>query len=227
MTSHDSVASQAWYVTKQWQRYDGELRANRVRVAAIVPFYCIHLLQQVFGPAETGNSASQFFHIGVTVLVVAWLSMSLAVEMSLRHRFFPKSLGMATTFFDVAVVTAMMSLGGGQSSPLVLAYPLIIGLSSLRMSLGLVRWTTLAAIVGYGALLVIGRGTISLPTGPIGVVPRYAQAMTIMAIMVAGFVAGQLIGRINVVAEFYARRLLEQSRTLPSIEVASSPPRPS
>ena len=212
MIVDDGDGNEAWTITTLWQRYDGEIRANRVRVAAVVPFFIVHLVEHYAWSAEMVTAQARVFHIAITILVITWLLMAMAIEMALRNRFFPKFLGSFTTLVDLAIVTAMMSLGGGQSSPLVLAYPLIIGLSSLRMSLPLVYMATAGAIVGYGTLLVIGTGSFALPTGPIGVVPRYAQAMTILAILISGLIAGQLVRRIKVVADYYALRMTKELR---------------
>ncbi len=198
----------AWYVALRWQQYDGEYRANCLRILSIGSFYLVHLLQyyQPLGFFAEAEKPSPVFHTAVTMLAAAWLFMALAVELLLRRQIFPKWIAYVTTGADLLLLTCVLVLGGGQQSPLVLAYVLILIMCSLRVSLRLIRTATLAAMFGYLYLMAIGKWPDLIGGRSIGVVPRYAQVMTLLGIGISGIMLGQLIRRFHGMARYYAGR---------------------
>ncbi len=41
--SQEAATDRPWYITQRWQQYEGEARANLLRIAVIGTFYLIHL----------------------------------------------------------------------------------------------------------------------------------------------------------------------------------------
>ena len=133
--------------------------------------------------------------------------MAFAVFMVLRQRIFPIYMPYITTFLDIALLTAMLCMGGGQQSPLVIAYPLVLVLAALRFNLTLVRASTLAACFSYLFVVAAAKWPHLIGGRQIGRVPRYSQLMTLAAIGIAGIVLGQLLRRIQTIAAWYANRI--------------------
>lgn len=204
---------QAWYVATRWQQLDGEYRANYLRIVSVVCFYVIHAADyyQPFGLPGEALQPERWFHVAVTMIASVWLLFALGVEIALRQRYFPAGLPYLTTGLDLVLLTAMMGLGGGQKSPLVLGYFLILVYAAMRFHLPLLRAATAGAVFAYLYLLVMGRWPELFGGRLIGVVPRYAQLMTLLAIVLTGVSLGQLIRRFRSIAEYYANRRMGDS----------------
>ncbi len=199
---------QAWFIAMRWQQLDGEYRTNYLRIVTVCSFFAIHAVEYYAPLVRLGTTVSidRSFHLAATVIASVWLLMALAVELSLRQRFFPVSMPYVTTAVDLILLTAVIVLGGGQQSPLVLGYPLILVFAAMRFDLVLIRFATAAAVFAYLYLLAIGRWPGGLGGRQIAVVPRYAQLMTLLAIAVTGIALGQLIRRMRTIAAYYAGR---------------------
>jgi hypothetical protein len=199
---------QAWYVATRWQQLDGEYRANHLRIISVVAFYAIHLVQYYhpFGLLHSAESPDGVFHFAATLIAAGWLSMAMAVDIMLRQRYFPPSIPFVTTGIDMLLLTSLLALGGGQTSPLVTGYFLVLILSMLRFHLPLIRSATAAALFCYLFLMAMGRWPQLFGDRVIGVVPRYAQLMTLLAIAISGIMLGQAIRRFQQLAHYYALR---------------------
>lgn len=199
---------EAWFVAGRWQQLDGEYRANHLRIFSLVAFYLVHLVQHYRpgGLLATSAPPDEVFHLAVTVIVAGWLLMSLAVDVCLRQRAFPGSMPYITTGLDLALLTAILCLGGGQQSPLVLGYLLILIMAAMRFSLPLVRAATAAAIFCYLYLMVMGRWPQLFGDRQVRVVARYHQIITLLAMAICGGMLGQIIRRFHAMARHYADR---------------------
>ena len=205
----DSRHDPSWFIAERWQHYDGEQRANYLRILSVGTFYTIHLLNyyRPIGLFDFTAQPSRIFHQAVTVLAAAWILMALAVDMSLRQRFFPRWLPFGTTACDLLFLTSILCLGKGQLSPLVIGYVLIIIIATLRVSLRLVRATTAGALFGYLFVLAVGKWPETFGAVATGRLPRYSQVMTLLAIAISGIMLGQLIRQVRHMAETYAAKI--------------------
>ncbi len=200
-----------WQIIERWQEYDGEKRANLLRLIAIAAFYSIHLYDYRSGKALLEGDALESlkrFHLAVTCLAVAWTMLSLGVLLCLRQRIFPRWLKFVSTGGDLVLLTSILCVGSGPRSPLIAAYFLIIILSGLRLSLPLVRCSTVGAMLGYIVLLGLakwperfGRAGAELQ------VPRFEQLMLLAALALSGVTLGQIIRRVREMAEELHSRL--------------------
>lgn len=211
-TNRHSREGFSWYVTERWQNLDGEFRSNYCRGLSIGAFYLIHLLHYArpMGMFELDEQPSIVFHRCVTLIAAIWILMSVGIDLCLRNRVFPRWLPYAATTVDVILVTAVLGLGGGQQSPLVLGYLLVVILASLRANLRLIRFATVAALLGYLLVMAMAKWPERFGIPPIGRVPRYAQIMTLTAIAVSGIMLGQLIRRFRHMANHFASQLAKQ-----------------
>ena len=201
-------AERQWFIVGRWQEYEGEARANLLRVVGIAAFYAVELVN--YHGLRLGllqlprvEDVSRPFHLAVTALAVVWTLLALAVAFCLRQRFFPGALKFLSTGADLVLLTWVLALADGPKSPLRVGYFLIVCLSALRFSLPLVRFATAGALAGYLSLLGYARWFSDRDLR----VPRYHQLIFLIALALSGVVLGQVLRRARRLAEDYARRL--------------------
>jgi hypothetical protein len=197
---------QQWRIVGRWQEYEGELRANLLRIAGIGLFYVIELLNYYglsLGPIEMPKVVGLPFHQSVTALAVAWTAVCLGVLLCLKMRVFPAGLKYFSTACDVLFLTGILMAADGPRSPLAIGYFLVIVVSTLRFSLPLVRFAALGSMAGYLWLLAYARWFTERDLR----VPRYQQAIFLLGLALAGVVLGQAIRRVEGLARDYAARL--------------------
>jgi len=207
------VSERQWFIVGRWQEYEGEARANLLRIIAIGAFYSVELVNYHL----VGQPAADFtaFHRRVTALAVAWTMVSLAILLCLRRQIFPAALKYVSTACDLVLLTALAATDhGAQSaapdgpfSPLVTVYFLLIALAGLRFSLGLVWFTALGSMLGYLSLVGLADLQTSRWFDAQHAVPPAVTLTTLVALGLTGVVVGQVVRRVKGMAEEYARRL--------------------
>lgn len=197
-----------WHIVGRWQEYEGEHRANLLRIIGIAAFYAIELVNYhglhlgfLDLPKQEGISPS--FHQAMTALAVAWTMVGLGVYLCLSQRVFPSVMKYMSTALDLVLLTVVIMLADGPRSPLVVGYFLLIVLSGLRFNLPLVRCATVGAVIGY----LIVSGYARWFTERDLRVPRYHQLMILVALALTGITLGQIIRRVRNLAVDYAARL--------------------
>jgi hypothetical protein len=202
-------ADRQWFIVGRWQEFEGESRANLLRIVAIGAFYIVQLVH-FYGFSDQGDVARQF-HQRATAVAVAWTMVSLSVMLCLRRQILPAALKYCTTACDLLLLTALASLGTGPHSPLVLAYFLIIALAALRFSLGLVWMATLGSMLGYWLLVGIkdGENNGHWFDSQHAVAP-VEQLITLVSLGLTGVVIGQVVRRVKALSVEYAQRLAAQ-----------------
>lgn len=190
----DSVHDARRHVLRRWQEYDGEYRTAVLRLLGIAAFYAVQLATYhgfTLGPLELERRAdiTREFHVAVTALAVAWTMAGIGVLLCLRNRIFPVWLKFASTAVDLALLTAVLMLADGPSSPLIVANFVIVAFSALRFSLPLVRFSTIGALCCYLFLNGFARWFTERDIG----VPRYHQLIVLIALGLTGIVLGQIV----------------------------------
>lgn len=215
-----SGRERSWHIVGRWQEYEGEARANLLRIIGIAAFYAIELVNYRglhLGFLELPRQAdvTREFHYAVTALVIAWTMVALGVQLCLTRQIFPATLKYVSTGADLVLLTAILTLADGPRSPLVVGYFLIVVLSGMRFSLPLVRCATVGALAGYLVLSGYARWFAARDLR----VPRYHQIMVLVALALTGIVLGQILRRVRTVADDYAWR----TRHEPASGAASAP----
>jgi len=202
-----------WYIVGRWQEYEGEGRANLIRIVAIGIFYTVQLVHYYtfvdHNPDSPAFQQATVFHQAATTLAVAGSLASLAILLCLRRRVFPGSLKFVSSGVDILLVTCLASVGEGPKSPLVVIYFLIIAMAGLRFSLRLVWCTTIGSMLGYLALVGIKDDQWF---DPHHFVEPVEQVMTLVSLALTGIIIGQVIRRVRALAEDYSHRT-EATRT--------------
>lgn len=222
-TSSTSASEREWFIVQRWQAYEAESRANLLRIIAIGAFYLVHLWSYCSAQGRLPNfgflqladagEVNKQFHVLVTLLAVAWAMLALGILLALQQRIFPRWLPYFSTGCDIAMLTGIICLGSAARSPLVAGYFLILVLATLRLSLPLIWFATAGSALAY--LCVLGcakwpdRFGLEKLVGAIPTdlrVPRYHQVITLLAIVLAGVMLGQVVRRVRRVAEEFAVR---------------------
>ena len=186
-----------WFIVGRWQEYEGEGRANLLRIAGVGLFYVIELVNYSIGAVERP------FHQVVTGLALAWALVGLGVLYCLGRHVFPASLKFVSTAADVVLLTAILMVADGPKSPLVVAYFLLIVLATLRFSPALIWFASVASILGYLSLVAYVRWFTVRSLA----VAADRQAIVLLALALTGIVLGQVTRRVRKMAVEYAARL--------------------
>jgi hypothetical protein len=218
MASINSSDDRAWRIVQRWRQYEGEARANLLRLTAIGVVYLLHLWNYLgsqgklprggFLELSDVGTVDRQFHILATLLALAWAMGAATVHLCLHNRVFPRWLSMASTAVDLVMLTSILAISNGPKSSLVLGYFLIIVLAGLRFSLPLVRFATIGAATGFICLLGVAKwpewfgrdAALDLRT------PRYEQLATLAALILCGVFVGQVVRQARQIAEDLAER---------------------
>lgn len=210
-TEISAAADRQWHIVGRWQEYEGEARANLLRVVAVGAFYLVELAR--FYGAERGSSEPATFHRQATMIAVAWMMVALAVMLCLRLGIFPAALKYISTACDLLLLTALAALASGPFSPLVLGYFLIVALAALRFSVGLVWFAAGVGMLGYWSLVGLEDLKTSRWFDAQHAVPPVTQVLTLLSLALTGVVIGQVVRRVKGMAFEYAQRLAVLEKT--------------
>ncbi len=205
-----SDVDRQWFIVGRWQEFEGEARANLLRIIAIAAFYIVELVNY-----HGFEVVEKPFHQAVTALAVAWTMVALGVLLCLSQRIFPAVLKFVSTGCDVVLLTGVLLVADGPRSPMVVGYFLVIALSTLRFNLPLVRMATVGSMAGYLFLLGYVKWFTDAKVRDEIRVERYHQIIFLLALALCGIVLGQVIRRVPGLAKDYAARV-ESSRGEPA-----------
>jgi hypothetical protein len=187
----------SWDDARRPEAWAGEVRVNLIRVAALVAFYGYHLLNAYVltnDPVIRGA-----YNAAVSAVVVAWAAAALALYVCLSRRWVPPVLKYVATFWDLALITALLVAGGeGPRSPFVLLYFVVIAAAPLRLSLRLVTATTLGAMaaatiaLGQYVFFQVGTAAYYAADSPFRIRPAH-EVIFLLALGTAGLLAGQAV----------------------------------
>lgn len=204
-----------WYIVSRWQEFEGETRANLLRLVALASFYVIELINYYglnLGPIQMERVAGvdRKFHLAMTAIVVAWAAISMGVTVCLRAKFFPAALKYVSTAGDALLLTCVLLIADGPKSPLLVCYFLVIVIAGLRFSLGLVWFASAASLLGY--IVVIGNAAWYRQALR---VPRYQELVIVIALALTGIFMGQIIRRVRKIASDFSARTFKANAAAP------------
>lgn len=201
----DAVRERQWFIVQRWTQFGAEARANLLRILGVACFYTVELLAHygiLNGGATASGPADKSFHLAMTALAAAWIATAMLVLLLLRERIFPKSLPFFSTAIDLVLLTALVMLADGPRSPLVVIYFLVVALTATRFDLRLLWFGSVGAVISYGFLLGYSRWVAARDV----TVPRYAELIMAVALVLMAVVLGQMIRRVRHMADDYAAR---------------------
>ena len=205
MTTDAPAAADTWDDVRRLEEWAGEIRVNLIRLTGIVLFYGRHVVEYLL--ASPGAYVRGPYHLRVTWVAAAWAASVFLVRSQLARRVVPPWLKYATTAWDLFLVTVLCMIAGGPRSPLVLLLFLVVAMAPLRLSLRLLYATTAGAMLSYLCLLAyyawfkIGREKYY--STPELRIPRSEEAIYVLALLVAGLLAGQAVRQARRIAGGY------------------------
>lgn len=197
-------ADRQWFIVGRWQEFEGEGRANLLRIVAVGVFYAVQLTQVFWLTDAVARSAELPFHRMATAVAAAWSLLAVAVLLCLRSHLLPAGLKFFSTAVDIALLTFLAIQAGGPNSPLVFGYFLIVAISALRFNLPLVWFATLGCLLGY--LTTVGAKDERWFDAD-HVVRPVEQLLMLASLALTGIVMGQVIRRVRGIAAEYAKRM--------------------
>ena len=207
--SQAALAEKDWFIVGRRQEFEGEGRANLLRLIGVAAFYAVELVNYYgvdLSFVQMPRVVERPFHLAITLLTVAWAMLCLSVLICRTQRIFPSWLKYISTACDLVLLTSILTLADGPRSPLVVVYFLLIVLASLRFNLRLIWFASGGSIAGYLFLLGFARwGSIPGWVKPDMAVPRYHQVIFVLALALTGVVLGQLIRRVRNLATDFAQ----------------------
>ncbi len=193
-----------WHVTRRLLEFRGEERANLLRLLGITAFYLLHLLNRyglAIGPVSLDKveGITSSFHAAVTALAVIWAVLAGMILLLLRNRVMPRGLKYASTLADAVLLSGVLMIADGPSSPVALVFLLLIALAALRGNTRLVGVATGASLLGYG--LVVGQCLWKRPD----LLPSpHVMITAALGMVLMGVVMAQITTAFRNVAQLYA-----------------------
>jgi hypothetical protein len=198
-----SRADRAWFIVTRWHEYEGEARANVLRILSIGAFYLVELFNYYglhAGSIRLPPIASLQFHQRITAVAVVWTILALLILMVQQRRIFPSGLKFLSTGADLILLTTALMLGPGGGSTLTVGYFVLVALAALRFSLWLVRFAALGGMLAYLLLPGCMMGWIVRDTP----LPKHHQLLFLVGLGATGVILGQVIRSVRQVAREYA-----------------------
>jgi len=204
----------SWEAARRIESWAGEIRVNRLRLAAIIVFYVRHLIDIYVNPAN--RTFSGRYHLWVTLIVLAWAGLVLWLHWALSQRRMGEKLKYVSVIWDLVMVTLLGVVARTPQTPLMLLYFIVIASAPLRLSLKLVWVATLGAWVGYAIVLAYYAwwliGWDKYYSTPELRIPRSVEAIWVLSMGVAGLLAGQVVRQMRRVCRGYPVAMGQESK---------------
>jgi hypothetical protein len=177
-------------------------------------FYVRHLIDIYVNPAN--RTFSGRYHLWVTLIVLAWAGLVLWLHWALSQRRMGEKLKYVSVVWDLVMVTLLGIVARGPQTPLMLLFFIVIASAPLRLSLRLVWVATLGAMVGYAVVLAYYAwwliGWDKYYATPELRIPRSSEAIWILALGVAGLLAGQAVRQMRRISTGYAVAMGQETK---------------
>jgi serine/threonine-protein kinase len=141
-----SIVQRAW----RWARREPALAT---RVGGLGLFWMVLLV--VFGWFDVPLQDKVKYFWEVTLIVAIWLALSLIFQRMLARRRWEHVARFLWGVTDTLLLSAVLVLGDGLASPIVIGLPLLIVASGLWSQVRLVWFVTATTLVAYGVLVAM------------------------------------------------------------------------
>jgi hypothetical protein len=157
-----------------------ELYINRFRILMMCLVYGLHLLNFVQEKNRLLNDSTALlnwekFNLQVSVLVAAWIAMTLLVNLSQISERWQRETPWISAGIDSVLMCAVLITADGPRSPLVILLPVILVLRLLHRSSSLLLWTCFGVTAAYWTAAFLTR------LRPEALVPWYGLVFTTLA----------------------------------------------
>ncbi len=182
-----------WFL--RWTRQQPALSA---RLGALSLFYLIEMVNYGVGGVD------RKFHIEVSVLAGLWAVCSVICQLLETQGVWAMSAQLAWGTLDAALLLALLFVGNGVASPLVVAYPLLIVGSAMWFRVRFVWYMTGLSLLSYSILVADFYGRrCALQEGFDARFDRHV--IFAAALLVTGALVSYLVHRVRTLSTFYGR----------------------
>lgn len=164
---------------------------------ALGGFYAVELLN-----FHVWKQVEPVFHGQVTALVVLWVVAALVFQCLLGYSRWAGPARFAWAAVDVGILLAMLRLGSGLQSPLLVALPLLIAASGLWFRVRLVVFTTVLTLLAYVALVWSDVGGAAGSVQLLRSAPQQHVFFSLMLVVLGGMMAYQ-VHRVRCLSHYY------------------------
>src|SRR5688572_3053686 len=108
-----SPSEREWFIVNRWEEYEGEGRANLLRLIGITAFYGVELINYHglhLGFLQMPQVVDRPFHLAVTFLTIAWAMLCVCVLVCRQQGIFPFWLKFMSTGGDLLFLTTILAL---------------------------------------------------------------------------------------------------------------------
>lgn len=179
-----------------WARREPALAS---RLAALAVFYLVELVNYDLGAVD------RVFHRKVSALVVVWAVASILLQRLLASRRWSIPAAFAWSTLDSALLWAVLWVGDGVNSPLVVGYFLLIVASALWFRVRFVWFMAALSLLSYTVLTVdlYTRRAALTPPPPVDLDNHVIFAV---ALLVEAAAVAYLVRRLHTLSSFHDRR---------------------
>ena len=189
-----SVAQRLWI----WTRREPALAS---RLAALGLFYLVELINYHLGIIRDAA-----FHREMSLLIAVWAVSSILLQQALKIQRWSVPTRFVWGTLDAAVLLAMLLVGNGLTSCMMVGYPLLIAGSGLWFRVRFVWFMTALALASYGVLLVdfyVWRSALRNQMA----VSYDRHVIFIVAMIVLGGIVAYLVQRVRALSSYYGEKL--------------------
>jgi serine/threonine-protein kinase len=180
-----------------WTRQQPAL-ASRLCVLGL--FYVVETVNYFAGTVDSQ------FHERISIVVALWIAVSIACQHWIGSRRWSIPACFVWGTLDSLALFAVLRIGYGAASSLVVGYPLIIVASGLWFRVRFVGFITLLSLLSYGVLVIdFYYWRPELHVGMYAGVDRHV--IFALALLAMGVVVSYLVERVRVLSNFYGRPL--------------------
>ena len=176
--------------------------ALATRLTALGVFYLVEAINY-----RLGSVRDAVFHRDVSLLIAVWAASSILLQQAMKIQRWSIPARFVWGTLDAAVLLAMLLVGNGLTSSLMVGYPLLIAASGLWFHVRFVWFMTALALLSYGVLLVdfyVWRFAV-LRSQMAVTCDRHVVYLVAM-IVLAGSVA-YLVQRVRALSSYYGEKL--------------------
>jgi len=186
-----TLVQQFW----SWTRRQPALAS---RLGALGLFYGIETVNFLTGTVKSG------FHGRVSLVIVAWIVSSIICQQFLESRRWSFSARYVWGTLDSLALLAVLLLGNGAASSLIVGYPLVIAASALWFRVRFVWFITFLSLLSYGVLAIdFYYWRPELHEGFYAGFDRHV--IFAVSLLILGSVVAYLVHRVRTLSSFYGR----------------------
>lgn len=194
------------HVARRLQNLEGEATLNLLRLLAVAVFFTVHVVNRASGGLGAGTPITlanglvvPVFDTVATAIALAWTGAAGGVLLALRLPRPPRVLPTLMSLVDIGLLSVLVFIGNGPTSPLVHVFSPLIAATSLRGRRVDVWLVTFGSLVVYGASVAL-----AAQLSPANLPPSHHVLFVAAALGITGLVVDLLVANTWSLAERHA-----------------------